>query len=209
MNNTRVPNHRRPSKMQKRNIVRRIVNEQKKAQKLTEKKTLHSLNLKDYLKKEFSALQLETGEKAARFMLTIQMAKKATSAMDLPEAKKKLIQKLFLEEIRIGTASVEPIPKKEAKKIMERLIQTQKQILSEARNPTKQQIDQTRKAINRFEEIKREMHAYPGELVSIDRKTAEISIQYYDWLYRRLLGEKNYCLFIKAMKQTAEIVRGM
>lgn len=197
----------RPSKMQKRNIVRRIVNEQKRAQELTEKNALSSLNLKDYLRKEFADLRSETGEKAARFMLTIQMAKKATSAMDLPEAKKKAVQKIFLEEVRMGSASIEPIPKKEAEKIMERLIQTQKQILSEARNPTKQQIDQARGAITRFEKIKMEMQAYPGEQVSINRKSAEISIQYYDWLYRRLLGEKNYRLFIKAMEQTAEITR--
>jgi hypothetical protein len=195
--------------MQKRNIVRKIVKKQKQVQELAEEKALQSLNLKTYLKKEWTDLASETGGKPAKFILMVQAAKKATSAMKLPEAKKKLIQKLFLEEIRIGTASVDPIPKKEAEKIIERLIQTQKQALSEARNPTKQQIAQTKKAISKFEEIKREIRTSRGEQVKINRESAEISVQYYDWLYRRLLGEENYRLFIKAMKQTAEATRGL
>jgi len=180
------------SKRQKRERVKEIMKEQRSSLGIAKDKAISSLNIGGYLKKERASLQTEMPAKQVKFVLTVQIAKKAMSIIDLPEAKKKAFQKLFLEETKAVSAIFDPISKKDAGKIIDRIIQAQKQALSEASKPTEREIEQANYEIRRFKETKREMLLHPNQQATINRKTAQIISDYYDWLYGRLLGEKNY-----------------
>ncbi len=177
---------------------------QKQAREQFEKQALASLKLAGFVNTQIAEVGRTVEARHAVPLAGVETANKILGAMKLPEAKKTMARRFFLRSVRAAISFVFPLPKAEAIRIMDDVIQAEKTSIAEARQSDKAQIAKAKENIQRLERFKTGIIKARSNTVTITQETAKIIARYYDYKLRRILGEKNHAFYTRAMKEIVQ-----
>ena len=190
-----------PSKQRKKELRNNAVRLKRKQEARWVKEQLAALKIPETVRAEYNDLKKHLPKKEAVQLAMFLLDRCIIKFMDLPDSKRKMMERLAVDQSNAMKALSEPITKKSALQIFDRMIKAVKISREGNKKPAKDNQKNRRHAVKIIEDYRKQIIDFKGKKVQFVPEIFDTVMHITSELMLKVAGEKNLSLMKAANKQ--------